>query len=546
MKKSLFSVVLSIGMLASCLAGCKGNENTGEVEGKTNIYVATYNGGLGMDWLNDAARRFEKEHEGTSFEDGKTGVALHVKESKTGAMLVNGSLDKDVYLTEVVDYYLLQKEGKLAKISDVVEGDLAAYGESGKTVKGKLDVSMQNFLTAKDGEYYAVPFYEGFYGMVYDADMFASKGWYLDESGNFTKTNKSTGIDGVAGTYDDGLPKTYAQFAKLIDKIRGAGVTPFAYSTESMTYFVNFLANYWADYEGKDKMQKNWSLTGTTDIISSFSGNNPVIGTATITEDNISELQKQPGKYYALKFLKEVLMSNGQNYVSATDFKAAQFQLIQSCLDGEMQTNPVAMLVEGSWFENEAELSGTFDTAKMLDAGYSGGDYKKMRKLAFMPIPMVDDSETTLNNGSKTANGAHKQTLVSSNDSFCFINAGTTGAKLEVAKEFVKFLHTDAELSAFTEKTSITRPFTYTISDTTKAGMSYFAKTLVEMKESSDIVYPYSSHAYYVANSSSFMLGQWGWKAKVNGDDVTNPFDYFKTNEGATAKQYFEGLYLAH
>lgn len=552
MKRKIFSVALSAMMLASCvgIAACGGTsgtgDETGDTIGKTNIYVATYNGGIGMDWLNEAADRFEAKHANTSFEDGKMGVAVHVEESKAGDMLLNTSLNKDVYLTEVVDYFLFQKSGKIADISDVVEADLSDYGESGKNIKGKLDSSMNDFLTAKDGKYYAVPFYEGFYGMVYDADMFAFNGWFFDESGNFTKTDKSTGIDGVAGTYDDGLPKTYEQFKKLVDKIRGTGVTPFVYSTESMVYFINLLANYWADYEGKDDMEKNWTLTGETNVITSFNGDAPVIGTSTITESNINDLQKQPGKYYALKFLKEVLMSNGQNYVSATDFKAAQLQLIQSHLNGANQAGAVAMVIDGAWFENEAEISGTFELAQMLDASYSGGDYKKTRNFAFMPIPMADESEATFNAGSKTATGAHKQTLVSSNDSFCFVNAATKGGKLEAAKEFVKFLHTDAELGAFTAKTSVTRPYEYTISDTVKADMSYFAKTLVEIKESSDIVYPYSNNEYYAANSSKFTLGQWAWRSKVNGDDAINPFDYFNTNQEVTAKDYFEGLYLSH
>ena len=544
MKKRILSIVLGVGMLVSCslVGGCSTGGGGGEVAGKTNIKVATYNGGVGMEWLEAAAKRFEEKYAEKSFEEGKTGVAVQIQESRTGDMLVNTSLDKDVYLTESVDYFEFQKSGKIADISDVVKASLDFYGESG-TIEGKLDGAMKDFLTAKDGKYYALPFYDGIYGLIYDVDMFALKGWFFDENGAFTKTNKSTGIDGIPNTYDDGLPKTYAQFAQLVEKIRQDNVTPFVYSTESMTYFVNFLANYWADYEGKDKMQINWSLSGTTDILS-FDGDVPNISSLVINESNYTELQKQPGKYYALKFLKEVLMSTGQNYKSATDFKAAQLQLIRSCLSEKVQTNPVAMIVDGAWFENEAELSGTFGLAANADPSYAGGDYKAQRKLAFMPIPMADDSEATLNAGSKTADGKHKQTLLSSNDSFCFVNAGTRGAKLEVAKEFVKFLHTDAELGAFMAKTSITRPFTYTVSNDVKNSMTHFGKTLLEIKESSNIVYPYSNNSYYVANSSSFRLGQWAWRGHVSGDLVSNPFDYFRTssNSSKTAKDYFEGL----
>ena len=537
MKKRILPLALSIGMMASTLAAtaCGGMPTIGgnqDVEGKTTIRVATYNGGVGKEWLEDAAKRFEEKYANKSFEDGKTGVAVKVSDSEVGDSLANKSLDKDVYLTEVVDYYYLLGKNKLADISDVVTGSLSEYGEDG-TIAGKLDSAMSDFLTAQDGKYYGLPFYDGFYGFIYDVDMFEAKGWFFDANGNFTKTNKSVGRDGVAGTYDDGMPATYKQFAQLVEKIRLGGVTVFSYATESMNYFSPILSSYWADYEGKAKMQINWSLDGEIDVIESFDADgNPVIGQVTINGGaNYKELQKQPGKYYALSFLKDILMSDAQNYKPANTFKMAQARLIESKLDGA--ANPTAMVIDGSWFENEATMSGAFDDAQKKDIDYSpaDGEYKKTRRFAFMPIPTADDS------------GSGKQTLVSANDSFCFVSSATKGAKLDVAKEFVKFLHSDAELGAFTAKTSITRPFTYEIDDTTKATMSYYGKALMEMKSSSDIVYPYSSNEYYVQNSSTFVLMKWSWNAKVSGKSAATPFDFLRKNSSVTAKAYFEGLY---
>lgn len=550
MKKRLISLLLALGLATCCLTACgdKDNSGDGDAAGTTTIRVGTYNGGLGMEWLRDAAKRFEQKYEGKSFADGETGVVVKVVESQAGDMLASRSLDRDVYLTEAVDYYYLQGQGKLADISDVVTASLSAYGED-TTIEQKLDSALNDFLTAKDGKYYAIPFYEGFHGFIYDADMFEANSWFLDENGNFTAKNKSKGIDGKAGTYDDGLPKTYAQFSKLITEIRKDSVTPFVYSTESMDYFIKALACYWADYEGKEKMQRNWSLEGEINVVSGFDDNdNPIIESKTITSADMREIQKQPGKYYALKFLKEVVMSSGQNYESATDFKAAQLQLIQSCLDGENQEGAVAMIIDGSWFENEADLALTFDLVSALDMreGIEDQEYKKTRRLGFMPVPMLDESEETFASGSKNADGTHRQTLVSANDSFCFINAGTKGGKLEASKEFLKFLHTEAELSKFTERTSITRPYDYTVSKSVRDGMSYFGRTLLEMKESSDIVYPYSSNATYVSNSAQFLLGTWGWRSRVGDSTAINPFSHFRANGTTSARTYFEGLYKAH
>ncbi len=553
--KKLLTGLMSAVMAFSCfsMVACNGNSNESDpyaglmsasesesesysvaTEGKTTISVATYNGGIGKAWLEDAAKRFMAEYEGKSFESGKRGVAVEVKDSHAGTMLT--SLKEDVYLTEAVDYFKLVEDGWVADISDVVTGSVG-FGETG-SIEDKLDGAMQSFLTAKGGKYYGLPFYEGIYGFVYDVDMFEAQGWFFDENGNFTSTNKSVGLDGVAGTYDDGAPRTYAQFKQLVDKIRNDGVTPFTYATESTTYFVNTLANYWADYEGKNKMQVNWSHSGTVDVVSSFNGDVPVTNTATINSTNIKELQKQPGKYYALKFLKDVILSNEANCQSSVTFRDAQYRLISSYLNGSIQTNPVAMVIDGAWFENESDIAGNFNTAKYIDSAWDGGDYKKQRKFAFMPIPMVSESE-----------GEHKQTIVSSNDSLCFVNAGTTGAKLEVAKEFVKFLHTDAELANFTAKTSVTRPFFYSVDDVEES-MSYFGKSLMQLKSSSNIVYPYSSAQTYVENSASYMLGAWAWKSKIGGTGVSveNPFNYFRLTENAskTAMDYFQGLYFAH
>ena len=550
MKKRWLSCALALTMSSSLfVAGCNNEKNNdGDVEGKTTIRVATYNGGLGLDWLRDAALRFEKAYENKSFEDGKTGVAVKVVESERGDRLENKALDRDVYLTELVDYYHLQSQGKLANISDVATDELIDYGEN-ISIADKLDGAMKDFLTGKDGEYYAIPFYEGFYGFIYDVDMFELKGWFFDDEGGFTKKNKSKGLDGVAGTYDDGMPTTYAQFKTLIDKIRGNGVTPFVYSAETLDYFVFHLASVWADYEGKARMQSNWSMSGDIDVISSFDGNGkPITETIALTDQTIVEAQKQPGKYYALQYTKDVLMSNGSNYVSASDFKAAQLQLIQSCLDSEMQPEAVAMIIDGSWFENEAQEAGTYDLVASLDFrdDIIGEDYKKTRRFAFMPIPMVDESSETLAHGAKNENGTHKQTLFSAGNSFCFISAGTSGAKLDVSKEFLKFLHTNEELSNFTERTSITRPYQCTIDAEAYEDMSYFGKALVEMKEASDIVYPYSNNPAYVANSKRYEIGTIGWRASVGGISTFSPFTFFRANPNTSARAYFEGLYKEH
>lgn len=543
--KKIMSVVLSVGLLASSIgmSGCFGgggdtSNSLGDTTGKTVITVASYNGGLGLQWLRDAAGRFSAQNTGTSFEAEKTGVVVDVVESQAGDMLqYQTSLTDDLYLTESVDYYYMQSKGLFADISDVVKADL--NDGSGKTIEEKMDGAMSSYLKAKDQKYYGIPFYDGFYGFIYDVDMFEAKGWFFDEAGNFTKTSKSKGLDGKEGTYDDGMPKTYAQFAKLVDKIRNDadGITPFVWGgSDNEDYFIEALANYWATYEGKAKMQLNWSLSGTADLITGWSGDTPTVESKTITPETRFELQNQVGKYYALKFMDEVVTGDGKNYVDATDFKAAQLKLITSCLDGDISKGAVAMIVDGSWFENEAELSDSFLAASKKDmrTDIAGKPYKTTRKFAFMPIPVADETCST------------KQTLISSNESYCFISSATKGGELAAAKAFLKFLHTDAELGAFNKVTSITRPFTYTMSEADRNAMSYYGKSLLEMKESADIVYPYSDNATYIEFSTQHRLENWAWNSKFGTAPVDNPFSQFRMNSSLTAKTYFNGLRKAY
>ena len=85
----------------------------------------------------------------------------------------------------------------------------------------KLDESQQIALTAKNGSYYALPHYEIYTGLVYDADLFTEKAFYFAKGGGWTDedSEKSCGPDGIYNTYDDGLPSSYEEFYKMMDKM---------------------------------------------------------------------------------------------------------------------------------------------------------------------------------------------------------------------------------------------------------------------------------------------------------------------------------------
>jgi hypothetical protein len=107
-------------------------------------------------------------------------------------------------------------------------------------------------------------------------------------------------------------------------------------------------------------------------------------------------------------------------------------------------------------------------------------------------------------------------------------------------------LHTEAELASFTKTTSITRPYGYTVDEAARAEMSYFGQSLMQMKETADIVYPYSDNLTYIENSTQLRLEAWAFTSKFGASPVDNPFSQFRLNESLTAKTYFEGLRKAY
>ncbi len=547
--KKVLALAVTLLMGASSISAfgaCGGKQiETGEDATKANLSVRTFAGGVGLDWLEEAAARFEKLHENsTHFQEGRTGVKINVDGDKTnydGAALAEKALKEDVYFTEGVDYYKFVNRNKVADITDIVSGEnssLAAYGESG-TIEDKLDSSFKSFLTSKDGNYYMLPFYDGFYGFIYDVDLFEEEGFYKDAQGDYTRfiedeslsaaenetkrtewrATLSNGPDGAKGTYDDGLPATYAELLELVDVIN-AKCVPFVYSGRYNDYVSKACRAFIADYEGYDGFKLNYTFDGTAELVKAINADGTLeMEEVQITTENGYELQRQAGKYYALKMQEDLFGST--KYLGGSwnqfDYTEAQENFVKS----KYTSTRYAILLEGAWWENEAE--GAF---KLTETNF--GEKKEDRRFAFLPMPKVN------------AEAAGEQTLFSANSSFGFINKECPN--MELAKEFMKFLHTDAEMSKFSAKTSISRSLNYEVSAEDKLTATYFGKSLIEMRENSKVVYPYSSLEFVINNADAFTESAWFMNSTANGSTHNNPFLAFK-NGTATAEDYFNGLY---
>ena len=542
--KNIRSKVIAMVLIVSvalCSAACglgPSVESEGD-ETKTILRIGNYYSGLRDEYLTAVERSFEEKYAETSFEEGKTGVDIVIDNSGSySAQTVIDNYDKnDVWISYQIDYYEIASRGLGLDITDVVTGDLGdvSTGESGVTIESKMDSDLKDtFKAIGNGKYYGLPLYEQYYGIVFDVDLFEREGFYFakgyDRNGDLADMfvtsatdERSVGPDGREGTYDDGLPETYEDFYNLCRYMKTFNVIPMSYPGQFMHYWTRYLFQVWADYEGAEQMTLNFSLNGTAADLVDIAND----GTLTpkddvnVTPANSYELQKQAGKYYALQFAKTLATNN--NWFSSSSRATGQSQELnqKEFLYSRQMTSPIAMCLDGCWFNAEANSA----YVDMVNAGdVTAGRYT--RKIGFMPIPKATADKV-----------GEDLTFVDSSRSICFISSRVSGAKETVAKLFMKYFHTNDSLAVWTEKTETTRPFTYTV-DSSK--LSHFGNMMMEIHNNSNVVFPYSTERVYLQNSSIFTLDSWAF---TSSNGYSHPFTIFRDRTNVTVKDYFNGMY---
>jgi hypothetical protein len=242
-------------------------------------------------------------------------------------------------------------------------------------------------------------------------------------------------------------------------------------------------------------------------------------------------LARQPGNARALEFAKGILSDSGYFNTNSFSSTLTHTNNQEAFLYSAYSNDKIGILVDGTWWENEA--TGAF--ARMADKPNSG---KHERHFGFMPTPRPADKT-----GGKRAYAAVLE-------SGAFINGYIDENKKALAKLFMQFLHTDAQLADITRVSSMPKPFSYEIpadmQDGTGAysgaGMTTYAKSLWQARQSADILYPYAPSPIFRYNAT--IRGGWrSFTATVDGVTEMTPFSTFYLKPGVTVKQYFDGIY---
>lgn len=485
----------------STFAACKGGAGSGNNDNgtKTVLKIGVFNGGLGYRWTELIAQEFEEKYANVSFEDGKMGVKVSINPQKSAftpagiqSSISQNVNTEDIYYTSSnanVDYarggysmnvtdWLQEKvytaDGELADMTyDPVEkkyvlnegAEAPTISLADKMLGGnkeafylgtdKLDFNRDGTADIQEG-YYSIPFEDQVTGFVYDYDLFTEKGW-LD-------------YDGI-----DGLPDNMEDFFHLLDRISGAGMIPFTFSTGVTEYTRTLTDAFVGQYEGKEAAELNYTYDGVytfpagtfdaaTVSAEGITVNQDGTQTVTITPENAWMLAYQPSKELCVEFLRKLMDTkyfDPDCYQSTYSYTVAQQEFVWSMLGRSGQPR-IAMIYEGEWWENEAR--SYFNAT----GGYGKRDFR------YFPLPYIegqkDETVRSLGNFSRGTD--------------LIVNAKTK--KAELCRLWLQFAHTERALEMFTLETGATRMYDYELDGAQLSKLTKFGQNCYNIKKSSN------------------------------------------------------------
>lgn len=492
---------------------------------KTQLYLGNYNGGYGYQWVEESIEIFEDIYKDISFEDGKVGVEVVLMNQKDefegyNFFLTINSMIYDVFLAPTPRDEIV-RDKLILGLTDILDDPLTDFGEEG-TIRDRLPDYFKE--DSKMSDLLFLPYGEAYFGnFVYDVHLFEQRQLYLKAGGGWTgASNKNAGPDGIEGTFDDGLPVNENEFFALLDRMVSRGLTPCTWAGMYPAYM-----NAWAL-----TLFNNYDDGLSQSIYNSLEGEYLLPGDLEPTifdGSNFYDAQRIPSRLAVLKQVEKLVKNS--SYYSNMAFSTshthieAQEEFLYSVNDDER----IAMLLEGSWWENEA--MDTFNKMGKKDAEHA----YKTRRLGLMPPVRI--SEGT---GEKTTFYVANQAM--------FINASTK--KETLAKLFLKFMCTDRVSRIFTVVTGTPAPYRYDITDEDYNQLSYFGKNIWDVHNNKDNTFLFkqgrgvNAALQYRPNSYPGIF-----QSNVldpNGKStVINVFNTFRFNPHVTAENYFKGIYQA-
>ena len=532
--KKTLAKALAMLMAATSLFSIAGCEDPNK--DKTVILVKNFGGGVGRAWLDNAIKDF-KDHIGDKqYEEGKTGIVFEITSNtsvKSDGMQTDGT--HLYFLQEKYSnlYTLIQADAVL-EITDIVRDQtLDEYGETGVTIESKIN---EDYRFAMQGtgnyanKYYMLPHYETQSGASYDVDMFDEMGFYLAKTQTFSSfsselvgetfyftdmpSEKTVGNDGIAGTDDDGMPTTLNELVAMCEYIKSNNVWPFSAPGGHIDYANYLIEGLWTALAGYEQRAAVTTLSGEVDYVTGVSSEDlwkgtgikkPITEKAQVTVETGYKAINQAGRYYAFAFM-QLAENQGWFYdrFLDTDYnhKAAMRSFI---LNGYGDYDKIAAHVEGSYWYNEAEGYGLFNDYKT----YSGG--KEIKNIGHWHMPTAVGTDTNgdgvIDTPAEVVTGVEnkrEETAMNNMTATCLINGniddrpGNEG-KIQLCKDFLKFLYTEENLKKFSATTGVTKALMdyEVMSDEVLNELDPYQKTIMNLRANNRVVNQYGNNDMY-------------------------------------------------
>lgn len=543
MKKTKWmSVALSATMGLSCVfaAGCSRDDGGEEYDpNRIQIECAIADVGMGTEWLYNLKYRFEKDFP-------KAQVMINVVTSQLDSNMVANTLKINnydvVYPTTFDSYAEIRPVAR--NVTDWVQKKV--YDEKGSYVGEGGTQSLEDRVkkypayanaynlssTEGQADYLTFPYYISPYGCWYDVDLFEQEGYFeLEYEGidGVKGTDDDTwGADGVEGTYDDMLPATFDDYKTLIRAIVDSGNTPFTWSGEHKWMRTFYMDTIFASYEGVEDCLLNYTLNGVDEQSD--------IGT--VTKADSYKLINQNGRKAMLAMAK--FMTSNTEYFSGEAFNTGLSHLgAQQDFLGSA-TNPngkkrIAMLLDGSWWENEAKAYMN-EMASKTNAKYKHG----VRRFGYLPVPFFEEDASI---GLARQESATPVVRIGRGSSM-IVNAKVNKAteeKQELVEAFMHYSQSYESIADFTATTGVVRPVEANFTKEDEAKFTYMAKNLAQLVNDSEWLVTTAEIDAWKSKCSS-LYGEWFVTSKIGNKSYSDPLETFAKNPNLTVLQYFDGM----
>lgn len=473
--KQIIASLSIVCLILCCLAGCGKNPEQPQTDNngttKEEIEISYWNSGLGTAWLDAMIAAFEAENP-----QYKVTYTASADAAAVIAPLGLAEVDTtDIYmgLRQTDTTYM---EPLDALLEQTAAGDAKTLGE-------KFDSRYLALEKAADGHYYGLTYGGGVIGIVYNKEMFTAAGI-------------------------DKLPRTTDELAVVCDTLYSSGKVALIHYQPAGYW--EYMTEVWmSQYDGMDYYLNN--LYACKDS----SGNSPSKEVFTAKD----------GRYQTLlayeKFITPEYVLSGSN---SMDYITAQTMFIN---------NSAAMMVSGSWMQNEMSHVGKLDNFEMMKTPVISSITDRLETVKTeSALRKLIDAVDSVANGEKTAadyaaEGGYKveDIVVSQEDWDAVYQARNSIAvnysaqpcvipnysdKKDGAKEFLKFMYSDKGIEIYQNAVHFALPIKLSQGEIDISGWSSFEKgqhSLMETAANYVSSYNGSKHAIYSAGGATPFCG---------------------------------------